>query len=354
MFSLSVACLPIVAERAGIAPASGLVAAAIMVALPLNFYSETSGTWEHAESSFALLVLLTWFITLHNRRWSDRRLIAALGVLVGLIAMLSPVLLGAGALMMLAEILTQKGHQARVLRGCGAILIIAAVTICPWALRNYRALGAPVLTRSNFGLELFVGNHDEATGVLGGRKDHLAPFVHEHHPFTSAAEQTRYRQVGELRYMREKQDKAVEWIREHPLRFTSLTLKRVLLFLFTGPEMWPADTRARTLKFLVFCGLGVGAVLGLSLLFSVNHPVRWLFLASLTGPAFPYAVTSVDFRYRYPIYPITVLLTAVALHAVLGNVVFGKTRRRPCASSTSSGRPAAPRSSPAATPATIS
>jgi hypothetical protein len=134
--------------------------------------------------------------------------------------------------------------------------------------------------------------------------------------------------------MKEKREKGVRWIVSHPARFVELTVRRFSLFLFTGPELWPTQTRSTTLKFLLFCGLGVGAVIGLGYLVATGHPLRWIFLAGVIGPALPYSLTSVDFRYRYPIYPLTVLLSVLVAGVLLrkltgkhsGNLSEGSTQ----------------------------
>src|SRR5438477_464003 len=53
--SLIMAGVPLLAERARLSPAAGILAAAVMAVLPFNLYVETSGTWEQAESCAALL-----------------------------------------------------------------------------------------------------------------------------------------------------------------------------------------------------------------------------------------------------------------------------------------------------------
>jgi hypothetical protein len=169
-----------------------------------------------------------------------------------------------------------------------------------------------VFTRSSLGLELHVGNNEEANGATPLVGDGSS-FLHRHHPFASEQERTRLRELGELGYMEYRQSLAVEWIRSHPLRFASLTLKRAQLYWFTGLEQREPHDRWRIPKLLLYVALGLGALAGLAALFWNGVTYRWLLLTAMLGPGLPYVLTHVSLRYRYPLYPLTLLMTCVAI-----------------------------------------
>ncbi|MFN0054070.1 MAG: hypothetical protein ACKV0T_17970 [Planctomycetales bacterium] len=310
--SLMAASFPFLARRAGLPPGAGWLAAALLALLPFQFYVETTGTWEQAEVALALVLLLWMFISIHDRKWADRRTGLLLGLLIGGLALLSPVLLAVAGLLLLAEAVAHRDCRGRVLAHGALSLAVAVVIIAPWAYRNRVALGATVWTRSNFGLEFYVGNNDEASGATPLVGDGNS-FLHRHHPFASQEEQSRMRAVGELPYMREKLMLAFDWVQAHPGRFGTLVVKRAQLYWFTGLEQREPKDRWRIPKFLLYVGLGLGAICGLAVLFVQRHPCRWLFLACMLGPGVPYLMTHVSLRYRYPLYPLTLLMTSVAL-----------------------------------------
>ena len=85
-------------------------------------------------------------------------------------------------------------------RWLGAALVLLGMTLAcvPWTIRNHRALGGLFFLRSNFGLELRMGNHEGAGANLalsarGGT---------ERHPRTNEDEARKVKELGELAYMR--------------------------------------------------------------------------------------------------------------------------------------------------------
>ena len=83
-----------------------------------------------------------------------------LGDFLGALTLLSPVFLPAALLMLLAEFLAQAAHRRRVFVRGTILLTLSTAVVAPWIFRNYVVLGGFVPTRSNLGLELYVGNHD--------------------------------------------------------------------------------------------------------------------------------------------------------------------------------------------------
>jgi len=108
-----------------------------------------------------------------------------------------------------------------------ALLLACTIFACllPWAIRNYVALGSPILTRSNFGLELWLSNGP-------GRSYDLMPNVQALHPSWSYAESAQVADLGEVRYNRLKFDEARDWMLAHPAGFFRLTGQRFLAWWF--------------------------------------------------------------------------------------------------------------------------
>jgi hypothetical protein len=261
--------------------------------------------------------LFAGFCVMHERAWDDRTGIVLLGFYLGLCALISPVLVAPAGLMMAAEFLTQRGQRRPLFLSSLAMVGTAAIVLAPWLARNLLVLGGVVPLRSNFGLELSLGNNDLANGVAWDQKNTAANRqLRELHPFTNERERAEVKRVGELRYMQEKSRLGRQWIADHPAQFLRLTATRLRLYWLPAEEVWPDDTSRPRLKAALFSGLSVAAFAGLICVFAIGNPCRWLFVGILLGPGLPYLITSVSLRYRYPIFWVSMLL-AVELVVVL-------------------------------------
>lgn len=89
-----------------------------------------------------------------------------------------------------------------------------ALTCLPWTLRNLRVLGAPIPISTNAGVNLWMGNHEDATGAYG---------------FTPAMESAARRIGDEVRFDRHARGEALQFIREHPARFLEMFAKKVVI-----------------------------------------------------------------------------------------------------------------------------
>ncbi len=137
-----------------------------------------------------------------------------------------------------------------------ALVVVAALVACvPWGVRNYRAFDAVFFVRSNFGLELRMGNHEGTEASMDDPHFRRgAP-----HPRTDPAEALKVREWGEVPYMREAGAAARAWIVSNPGDFTRLTAKRIGYF-WLGPLNQPGIA----LLFAMLSGLallGAGRVI---------------------------------------------------------------------------------------------
>ena len=86
-------------------------------------------------------------------------------------------LMGAGAL------ITARELRARVALAGVVIAVVASALVAPWIVRNWFALGGFVPVRSNFGLELVMGNNPHANGTtLGTTLEDPNNLMYRYHP----------------------------------------------------------------------------------------------------------------------------------------------------------------------------
>jgi hypothetical protein len=228
-----------------------------------------------------------------------------------LVALLTNPSLGTAAAGCFAWAVFQSRKQSpKAAPWIAALLCLALFSL--WPIRNYRQMHAFIPLRTNLGYELWQGNRAGSNGF----------FTAALHPNTNATEFARYRDLGELGYMREKSSIAKEEIRSHPGRFLRLTAKRVVFFWLGIAEtsVWPMIAYATT-TFL----LGLG---GLWLLMRAKQvkSTALLFLIPLVLLPLPYYLTHPDFRFRCVIDP---LLTLLAAHALLACTSANRRRTKP-------------------------
>jgi hypothetical protein len=193
---------------------------------------------------------------------------------------------------------------------------IAVLCCVPWTIRNYMVFHRTVLMRSTLGLQMWIGNNENPQEA----------WREELHPIFNSAERARYIRVGEIEYMREKQREAIEFILAHPARDVRQFASR-----FIG--MWSGGTPTPLQDFVRTPGLWFRGVLLFNFLVAIGTAagivVLWkqrsayLFPIAVFPVVFPWAyyLTLVVPRYRLPIDPAVMLLTAVALQAIFSRQI---------------------------------
>jgi hypothetical protein len=308
--------LPVLAGKLGLSVTAGWIAAFVGAVWPGNLRVELTGRHETVLATLALLGLIWCLADLRQRDWSGRLAVIRTGFLLGITALVCPNLLLVPLLLFAVE-LGVRPTAWRQMVVCGAILVaITLLFVSPWMARNYQVLGGFVPLRSNFGLELAVGNRPGADGLT------YTPGMEQMHPYTSSAERARLIELGELAYMREKQRQALSWIRAHPGRFAWLMMQRARYFWLTPDETWyPIRINTLAFRIPVYALIGLAASIELLRLLRRNPRAGRLLLCATLAVGLPYLVTHVELRYRLPITGLFNLLGVnLAIALVLGVV----------------------------------
>jgi hypothetical protein len=271
-------------------------------------------------SALALAVLLVAFLSrwehfvAGNRRkgvsaWTS----LALGIGAGVSFHLQPVLLAVVAGCLAFELWRRMGW--RTVRGTTLVVLGMVVACAPWAWRNYRVLGEAYFVRSNFGLELYVGNHEGAHGDIDV-SDARNSF---RHPRTDLAEAEKVRTMGEARYMQEKREEAWAWISSNPWQFVKLVAARTAFF-------WggPLHELSLAVGYLLLTGLAI--VGGLRILPAIGKDQRAILLIPLLTYPLVYYVVAYMPRYGYPVRWILFLMAGGAVWGWLGGEVSGENK----------------------------
>ena len=304
---LTVAIIVDVSSRLFGTPAANLAGAFWAVSPPLIWLPAV--LWETSLS----ILLLIGMVALALRCVDKRRasLWAVMGAYCGLAMLVNPSLM-----LSLFAIVGWTIYQTRPVRGYEPwmCLLVFLAVFAPWPLRNARVLHAFIPLRSNFGYELWQGDHPGATGVFDARLE----------PLQNKQEYADYAAKGEVAYMNNKSTLAKAYIRAQPGRFIRLSAERVVRF-WTGAGS--ADNSGAVEAHTVVTSL-LGLV-GLAAMFKQRSAkVRaraMLFLLPIIVFPLPYYITHPDFRFRLLLDP---LLTILGAYAITQASSYWKTNRK--------------------------
>jgi 4-amino-4-deoxy-L-arabinose transferase-like glycosyltransferase len=278
------------------------------VFFPYSIALSNTVVWETLLTTLLLplLVLFTLYL-------EDSRSIAAwtgYGLLWGVAALTSPAVLSVlpflGAWIWLRH--WRRGND------CTGVAVVASLVffavIAPWIWRCSQTYGHFVAFRSNFGMEVLVGNSADTS----------SPSNWKVLPGYDPAELGKLQRMGEPAYMSEKQREAREFIAHHTLRYMSLTLRRILntwTGLWQFPPSWSLDEGGLA-HVLLYSFISLLAFVGVAW---AIHDGRETAIPLLVLPVvFPvvYYLTHSDMGFRHPIDPVIVVFMAYGAIAFRG------------------------------------
>lgn len=286
---------------------NGTAAAWIWVCFPTSLFFSTVWVWDTALSAFALSILVQATLELRGseriRSWAGYGALWAFGAMVNasVLAILPP--LGLWALWPLRR----KLLPASKLVAASSLIFVAGVT--PWAIRNYVVFHKFIPFRSNFGLELWLGNNPAVP-------DSWSPWLH---PNDDPSEAAKYARMTEIPYMEEKQQEAWQFMRTHPADTLNFTLHRFTnSWLGMDESPWEAWSRVPLqvkLSILGNCIFPLLSLLGVLFAYREQHEAALPFALILLFFPLVFYITHASLltRYRHPMDPIMLVLAVYAL-----------------------------------------
>lgn len=290
-FSAMYAMIPWLAGKVGVGKEGGMFGGLAGAVIPQQSLNEMIG-WSINEplAAIALGPLLVGFL----RRCTETHhsLIGSLlfGMAWGVAFHFMPALL----LVMLACLAFELWWSQDSRKWFASLVMIVGVALAcvPWAWRNYATFHEFFFIRSNFGLELRLGNHDGAAAdmeVMDAREG-----ASMRHPGNNREEALKVRELGEMEYMRQAKREAVEWIKAHLAEFLRLTALRVIYFWF-GPLHQP----------LIAAGISLLTILAFlgarRTLLALTMPQRAALLIPLATFPLVYYIVAYMSRYAVPV-----------------------------------------------------
>lgn len=228
------------------------------------------------------------------------------GLLWGVSLLANPIV-GAALPFLFAWLICRQRPRGAALKRATIALGLVILCCIPWTARNYVQFHRLIPLRSNFPFDLWIGNNR---------------VFDEHAPInarvTRYGEARLYGQLGEVAFMHEKWQLATEFIRAHKRLEIRLTGWRILSFWLGSfrPIQGFQDSDSYWIKgiFLVNLLTALGSVIGLLILLFRRSPfVVPLGVFILVVPLV-YYITHASLRYRHPIDPVVMLLTALAIN----------------------------------------
>jgi len=305
------ACVPIFyagKRMAGLAAGAG--AAWLWAIFPNAVIIPYEWVWD--TSLAALLVATILWATLELADTESLRAWCGYGLLWGFALMtnpslgsLLPVLLGWAAYRAWKE---GRLRPSRPLLACG----IAVLCCMPWTARNYLAFHRFIPLRSNFPFELWLGNNEQF--------DEQSQVVPAADP--ERAEIRSYIRMGETAFMQDKWRRSIAFIETHP-RLEIILFCRRFVSTWTGMEkpiegFRDAESPLVRLVLISNTLAAIGALCGIAVLIRRRDPYAFpLATIPIVFPAV-YYVTHTSLRYRHPIDPVIMLLTAAAVAGIFG------------------------------------
>jgi hypothetical protein len=241
--------------------------------------------WDTSVS--ALLVVLI-FAAVVSGQVTRARFVPA-GVLCAIAGLINPSLLPT-----LFVLCAWSAWQAKKVPWLGLLAFL--VCFSAWPVRNALVMHAFIPLRTDFGYELWMGNHPGANG----------DFVESMNPMMDAGERKAFLSMGEVAYLNEKGEFAMAYILSHPGVFFRLSCQRVVKFWF-GPSQDSNGTEAP---------LVLGGLIGFVLLRKRRMNMLLYAIPLIIFPL-PYYITHVYARFQYVIDPLLAVLAAHAINSLL-------------------------------------
>jgi 4-amino-4-deoxy-L-arabinose transferase-like glycosyltransferase len=286
---------------------TGLGAAWLWAFSPVAILMPIEWIWDQSLAALLLALLLSF--TYWIRESATPYHWAGYGLLWGAAALTNPTLC-----ILLPFLLLWLWFQRAKNPAISAALLARAVlffvlAVLPWTMRNYFEFGSLFFVKSNFGLELWLGNN---TAVGPGQVYSLA-----YHPEFNYREYKLLLMTGEPIYNKLKQRDAIAFIRANPYTFRQLCRRR-FVDTWTGvfdtledTFVRPAGIRAEYVWSVAI--LSAFSFAGLLLSFFTSPRESFpLTLCVLLFPI-PYYITHSSLRYRHPIDPILTILAVFAV-----------------------------------------
>jgi hypothetical protein len=227
------------------------------------------------------------------RRWM------LFGLLWGLIALSNPTPILFLPVCGLWLVFTAK-NKVTAIQGAVLAGIVCVGCLVPWAWRNWRVFHTFIPIRGNLGAELYAGNGPGSEGFPWGT---TLPLVER------APELIRYKEMGEVRYVKSQGERAKAYMHAHPQHFVEITLKRFFFYWEGVPHAEEGHPALEYTRELNFCFFSITGLLGAWLSIRRRIPAAKVFACTFLFLPLSYYIVTPGARFRHPLEPLITILS---------------------------------------------
>jgi 4-amino-4-deoxy-L-arabinose transferase-like glycosyltransferase len=271
--------------------------------------------WDTAMAGlfFALIFWATLVLAEQQTTWAW----AGYGALWAIGVLINPSMLSVFPFLLGWVIWETRRDGAPWFKFAAATVLVFAIGLVPWTVRNYLVFGKIIVLRSNFGLELWLGNNAAVP-------DNWSPWMH---PNDSAEEAAKYQRMGEIAYMAEKQQLAIAFMRAHPADTVRFIYHRFVdnwIAVNDSPlDSWSNSPLYVKLFMVLNVSLALFTLLGALFAYRAKHPDALPYAMVLLIFPLIFYLTHASLRYRFPMDPIMMVLSAYGV-AQIGAMARGR------------------------------
>jgi uncharacterized membrane protein len=301
-------CWPIFAiGKKAFGKPTGTAAAWAWALCPTAVYYSIIWVWD---TSLAGLWMAMLFAATLSLRGSERpRSWVGYGALWGIGALINPSLLTVLPFLALWAIWPLRGQLAKSAKLTAAAALIFVACITPWSIRNYVVFHRFVPLRSNFGLELWLGNNSSGLDTSNS--------VNLLHPSDNSIEGPKFVSMTEIPYMQEKQHEAFAYMRSHP----SETARNLFLRFEDNwlgmwdplADVWATSPLYARASIVWNCLFSLLSLIGVLFAYRAHKEAAQPFALVLLIFPMLFYLTHPSLRYRFPMDPLMQVLAAFAI-----------------------------------------
>lgn len=236
-----------------------------------------------------------------------------LGFLFALTALMEPIILSFLPFCIIWLIFIKlRSNTLNLIKIVSIIILTTFLFISPWTYRNYKIFNKFILIKSQFGLALYIGNNQHATGTARRSKsmDDLPVSI----PSSIYNKMINLNDVerDEI-FLRE----AIEFIKNNPTHTIKLMIQKIYYFWWRDPTHPLTNHFLYKIPWLILLSLFF-----LGLIISLNNWKRNLLIYFLFASfTFVYSITIVVPRYRIPLETFVIIFAAVGIEYLIRNAI---------------------------------
>jgi len=298
-------------------PAAGRLLALVLLSwTPVNVLIEVIWfrVWEGGIAVALAAGVLCLVLRIDRAERIGTRAVVGLSLLAAVTLFLSPPF-GVAAYLCAAILMVYRLPPRRWLATSGIAVAAMIVVLAPWTIRNTVVMGAPIVLRDNFGMEIAMAN----APVLVDSPDEDGGYNARHRAIHPYAGPEGYAAMiasgGEVAYFAQLQHETGAWIVAHPHDFATLTLRHLRQLLLPDRWMFPQASAlgATGTRLAIHWGVSAYGLFGIGYaLVRLGRRYRYAAIMTLV-PMLPYLIVQPTLRYRYLVFA---LLTFFAFDLV--------------------------------------